>query len=120
MEAKVFKVIAGVDDDGQVFTKSSRKAKRKLCPADAAAKGNNTTVENGCFFRSSHRNMSLSRLRISAEAGRFGASDRKPRTSTAGTPSAACPMNSDAAEASSSAVAISVTLSLRSKRSLAP
>ena len=68
----------------------------------------------------SHRKRSRSRSRTSAPAGAGAALHRRPRTSTAGRPSAASPETRFAADATWSANALSVTSSGLPNRSGAP
>src|SRR5690606_13012983 len=106
-QAEMFEIVAGVDHDRQVGAEHPGQTRRQLGAADTAAQGDDPAAAgNRLLFQIGlHRNMSLSRLRISDDASRLGATTLRPRTRTAGSPSAAWPISKDAAEASSSATA---------------
>src|SRR5262245_59996168 len=109
----MLEIVAGVDDYGQpVRTEHVIEADREFGPADAPAQRNDVAL--------AHRNRSVSIGRTRAAADVAGSSQSKPRNSTAGCPSAPCPISSEAAAAISSATAISVTRSLRPNRSGLP
>src|SRR5689334_602932 len=106
MQTEVLEVVPGVDNHGQAGAEAPLEPTRELGAANASAKRNNLRT-------AAHRNRSLAKSRINADAGRAGAFKSSPRTSTAGTPSAASPITSEAPAATSSASAISVIRSLR-------
>src|SRR6185437_2546967 len=117
VQPEMLEVVAGVDDDGQLFgCEHAREAERELGAANAAAQRNNVACLRACH----HRNKSISFGRNREATGNAGASQLTPRTCTAGRPSAACPITSDAAAAISSATATSVTRILRPNRSCTP
>src|SRR5665213_4057471 len=110
-------IIAGIHDHAQLLRlQYAIEPQRELGAADAAAKRNHVTGLDLGF----HRKRSISLGRSSAAAETAGASQARPRTCTAGSPSAASPISSDAAEAISSAMATSVTRILRPNRSGSP
>src|SRR5947209_8969906 len=106
-EAEMLEIVAGIGDDGQLSRgQNAIETEGQLGAADPARQRQHA-----------HRKRSCSAGRIKAAPGASGADQRSPRTSTIGTASSACPINSPAAAAISSAKPVSVTSNSRPKRS---
>src|SRR6516165_2935815 len=100
----MLEIIAGVDDDGEISgLHNAGKSERQLGAPDAAAER-----DNAASF-SAHLNRSSSGERIRETAGDDSPCHGRPRTSTAGRASSACPMMREAAQATSSAKPVWVT-----------
>jgi hypothetical protein len=94
----MLEIVAGIDDHRQVIrVHDTYKAKDQLGAPDASGKRDHEAALGA------HLNRSSSGERIRAVPGVGGPDQARPRTSTAGIPSSACPMRSDAAPAISSA-----------------
>src|SRR3954454_20919127 len=89
VQSEVIEVISGIHDHRYAGAKSPLQPERQFGAADTATQSND-------FGTATHRKRSLARSRIKTEAGRAGALKSRPFTSTAGRPSAAWPITSEA------------------------
>src|SRR5438094_1898006 len=106
----MLEVVAGIDHAQKVFRRYvPAEAERQLRLADAAAQRDDEVTR--------HRNRSSDAGRIIEAAGAAAADQLRPRTSTTGCASSACPISSDAAAATSSAKPTMLTCSLRPNKS---
>src|SRR5208282_3112510 len=106
-EPEMLEIVAGIGDDGQRSGRQDAiEPECELGAADPARQREHA-----------HRKRSCSAGRTKAAAGTSGADQVRPRTSTIGIASSACPIKSPAAAAISSAKPVSVTSNSRPKRS---
>src|SRR5262245_52305856 len=109
----MLEVVAGIGDHHEIGAgHDAAQPQRELGAADAAAQRDDESlgrISLGRMAGGAHRNKSSSAERISAAAGEGGPDQLRPRTSTIGRASSACPMTSDAALAISSANPVWVT-----------
>src|ERR1043166_1174800 len=118
-EPKMLEVVARVGDDNQPLRRhDAAQAQRKLGAADPAGKRHHGAI--GIARDPPHRNKSSSGGRTSVRPALAGAFHARPRTSTTGIPSAAWPMTSEAAAATSSAKPTMVVCNVRPNRSGLP
>src|SRR6516225_5693213 len=106
----MLEIVAGIGDHGQRSVRQHAiEAERQLGAADPARQREHA-----------HRKRSCSAGRTRAAAGWSGADQARPRTSTIGIASSACPIRIPAAAAISSAKPVSLTSNSRPKRSGRP
>src|SRR5215472_4045076 len=114
-EAEMLEIVTGVGYHHQRSRwQDAVEAERELGAADSARQREHEPLGPA------HRKRSCSAERTRAAAGRSGADQARPRTSTMGTASSACPIKSPAAAAISSAKPVSVTSNSLPKRSGRP
>src|SRR5580692_508218 len=113
MQAEMLEIIANIGDDEQVVRLDDpAEAQRELGATDAAGERHHKIP--------THRNRSSFEGRMRVAAVDSGADQRKPRMRTTGDASSAWPMRSEAAAAISSAKPMTLTSSVRPKRSGRP